>query len=198
MSTTLEFVTNCFNDIYPKKSDNLIKTFDEFIKKHSNATSIVLENAFISFLAKRLRVTRPSLNISFLKNLENLKDIKNKIKILKTVDDNIPGFITENILSMPCNRGYIWMNEKFFGNLPRLIDSNTVLFEPRKGKTFIHVYNGNSHKIYEKLKGEKKQTLIKTETIKTEITETIKTEKNNSSKNTFLLLNDSESESDKE
>ena len=66
---------------------------------------------------------------------------------------------------MPSNRGYIWKNKKYHGR-KNPVDGPEVLFEPRKGKTFIHVYEKSYHKIYEKLKGEKTQKLIKTDYIR--------------------------------
>ncbi len=80
----------------------------------------------------------------------------------------IPGFITKNILTMPNNRGYIWKNKKYHGKKAP-VEGPEVLFEPRRGKTFIHVYEKTQHKIYQKMKGEKTQTLIKTEYIRQKI-----------------------------
>ena len=37
------------------------------------------------------------------------------------------------------------------------------LFEPRKGRTFIHVFENGVKRIFEKLKGQRYQVLVKTE-----------------------------------
>jgi len=76
------------------------------------------------------------------------------------LDKEIPGFITENVLQMPSNRGYIWKDKKYFGKIPTK-NKPVVLFEPRKGKTFIHVFESTETKIFEKLKGQKDQRLLK-------------------------------------
>jgi hypothetical protein len=163
MSTTLEFVIAQFNIIYPKKSTRLKKIFEEFIEFHSESTSEILEAAFLLLLSTRLRVDKPDGDKSFLENLELLKDVKLKLGTVEATVGSVPGFITKNILTMPSNRGYIWMDVKFFGKQKKTRENNTVLFEPRKGKTFIHVSTDSTYKLYEKLKGETKQTLIKTE-----------------------------------
>lgn len=165
MSTTLEFVISQFNIIYPKKSTSLKKIFEEFIEFHSESTAEILEAAFLLLLSTRLRVEEPDGDKSFLENLELLKDVKLKLGTVEATVGSVPGFITKNILTMPSNRGYIWMDVKFFGKQKKTRENNTVLFEPRKGKTFIHVRTDSIYKLYEKLKGEKTQTLIKSEII---------------------------------
>jgi len=163
MSTTLEFVITQFNIIYPKKSTSLKKIFEEFIEFHSESTTEILEAGFLHLLAKRLRVDKPDGDKSFLENLELLKNVKRKLGTVDATFDSVPGFITKNILTMPSNRGYIWMDIEFFGKQKKTRENNIVLFEPRKGKTFIHVRTDSTYKIYVKLKGETTQTLIKKE-----------------------------------
>lgn len=165
MSTTLEFVIAQFNIIYPKKSTRLKKIFEEFIEFHSESTAEILEAAFLLLLSTRLRVEEPDGDKSFLENLELLKDVKRNMGTVEATIGSVPGFITKNILKMPSNRGYIWMDVKFFGKQKKTRENNTVLFEPRKGKTFIHVRTDSIYKLYEKLKGETTQTLIKSEII---------------------------------
>jgi hypothetical protein len=165
MSTTLEFVIAQFNIIYPKKSTSLKKIFEEFIEFHSESAAEILEASFLHLIATRLRVEEPDSDKSFLENLELLKDVKLKLGTVEATVGSVPGFITKNILTMPSNRGYIWMDVKFFGKQKKTRENNTVLFEPRKGKTFIHVRTDSTYKLYEKLKGETTQTLIKSEII---------------------------------
>ena len=162
MSTTLEFIIAQFNIIYPKKSTSLKKIFEEFIEFHSESTAEILEAAFLLLLSTRLRVEEPDGDKSFLENLELLKDVKLKLGTVEATVGSVPGFITKNILTMPSNRGYIWMDVEFFGKQKKTRENNIVLFEPRKGKTFIHVRTDSTYKLYEKLKGKTSQTLIKT------------------------------------
>jgi hypothetical protein len=162
-TTTLEFVITQFNIIYPKKSTSLKKIFEEFIEFHSESAAEILEASFLHLIATRLRVEEPDSDKSFLENLELLKDVKLKLGTVEATVGSVPGFITKNILTMPSNRGYIWMDVKFFGKQKKTRENNTVLFEPRKGKTFIHVRTDSTYKLYEKLKGETTQTMIKSE-----------------------------------
>ena len=212
MSTTLEFVISQFNIIYPKKSTRLKKIFEEFIEFHSESTAEIIEAAFLLLLSTRLRVEEPDGDKSFLENLELLKDVKLKLGTVEATVGSVPGFITKNILTMPSNRGYIWMDVKFFGKQKKTRENNTVLFEPRKGKTFIHVRTDSIYKLYEKLKGEKTQTLIKSEILQPiklpSIRERISyrrqpqpvveletpVEKISEQRNPFLTLDDSDSE----
>jgi hypothetical protein len=165
--TNLEDLKRHFKILYPNCTDKLDKKFQQFLEDHESSLSEVLETDFLAFVTKIMRVDLPQ-SMSFSDSLEKL--LENKEKINHSVDDKklIPGFITKNILNMPSNRGYIWKNKKYRGKKSPL-EGPEVLFEPRKGKTFIHVYEKTQHKIYQKMKGEKTQTLIKTEYIRQKI-----------------------------
>jgi len=162
--TNLEDLKRHFKVLYPTCTDKLDKKFRHFLEKHESSLSEVLETEFLDFIMKIMRVDLPQ-SMSFSESLKKLMETKEKIN--HQVDDKklIPGFITKNILTMPSNRGYIWKNKKYHGKKSQ-VEGPEVLFEPRKGKTFIHVYEKTYHKIYQKMKGEKIQTLIKTEYIK--------------------------------
>ena len=119
-----------------------------------------MKERLIAFVASNLRVDTPKGD--FEQQIQILHDIKTKLKKENGSSRNkeIPGFITENILKMPSNRGYIWKDKKYFGKIPNDIKP-VVLFEPRKGKTFIHVFDVSETRIFEKLKGQKEQRLLK-------------------------------------
>ena len=161
--TTLEDLKRHFKVLYPNCTVKLDKKFQQFLEDHKSSLPEVLETNFLTFVTNIMRVNL-SQSMSFSESLEKL--LENKEKINHQVDDKklIPGFITKNILTMPSNRGYIWKNKKYHGK-KNPVEGPEVLFEPRKGKTFIHVYEKTYYKIYEKMKGEKIQTLIKTEYI---------------------------------
>ena len=165
--TTLEDLKRHFKVLYPNCTVKLDKKFQQFLEDHKSSLPEVLETNFLTFVTNIMRVNL-SQSMSFSESLEKL--LENKEKINHQVDDKklIPGFITKNILTMPSNRGYIWKNKKYHGK-KNPVEGPEVLFEPRKGKTFIHVYEKSYYKIYEKMKGEKIQTLIKTEYIQQKV-----------------------------
>jgi len=165
--TNLEDLKRHFKVLYPNCTVKLDKKFQQFLEDHKSSLSEVLETNFLAFVTNIMRVNL-SQSMSFSESLEKL--LENKEKINHQVDDKklIPGFITKNILTMPSNRGYIWKNKKYHGK-KNPVEGPEVLFEPRKGKTFIHVYEKTYYKIYQKMKGEKIQTLIKTEYIQQKV-----------------------------
>ena len=162
--TNLEDLKRHFKVLYPNGTQKLDKSFHAFLEQNKSSSHEALENNFLVFITKIMRVDLPQ-SVSFSDSLAELRQTKEKIG--HQVDDKklIPGFITKNILDMPSNRGYIWKNKKYHGR-KNPVDGPEVLFEPRKGKTFIHVYEKSYHKVYEKLKGEKTQKLIKTDYIR--------------------------------
>jgi len=60
------------------------------------------------------------------------------------------------------NRGCVKSGALIFkdGKIPST-NKPVVLFEPRKGKTFIHVFDVSETRIFEKLKGQQEQCLLK-------------------------------------
>ena len=146
-------------DFYPRPTNLVNKEIQEFLCLCKTFDGDLKER-LIAFVASNLRVDTPKGD--FEQQIQILHDIKTKLKKENGSSRNkeIPGFITENILKMPSNRGYIWKDTKYFGKIP---DSGkpVVLFEPRKGKTFIHVFDVAETRIFEKLKGHKEQRLLK-------------------------------------
>ncbi len=159
--TNLYDIKKHFKILYPKCTKKLNDSFEYFLDEHQETSSNILEESFLFFITQNMRVDLPQ-SMSFLESITELQRIKKNIT--QQVDNKklIPGFITKNILTMPSNRGYMWKNKKYHGKQSP-VDGPVVLFEPRRGKTFIHVYEKTCHKIYEKMKGEKIQILIKTE-----------------------------------
>ena len=197
-----EYISRHFRKIYPNPPKNLSLAFEKIINSSENSGSEGIEKDYLSFLASNLRVAIPEE--SFSDSLKFFETVKANLKSNTTqINKNIPGFVFKNILTMPKNRGYIWKNQKFFGKMKEILGP-TVLFEPRKGKTYIHVYEDNYHKIFEKLKGERRQILISAKKIitneKKKNIPKVSLEKKAVSEprtiNTFSLLCYSDSESD--
>ena len=172
--TNLEDLKRHFKVLYPNCTVKLDEKFRQFLEDNHSSLPEVLETNFLTFVTKIMRVEL-SQSMSFSDSLEKLLESKEKIN--HKVDDKklIPGFITKNILTMPNNRGYIWKNKKYHGK-KNPVEGPVVLFEPRKGKTFIHVYEKMHHKIYQKMKGGKVQSLVKTEYVQQEVQSLVKTE----------------------
>jgi len=146
-------------DFYPRSTYLVNKEIHEFLCMCKTFDGD-LKKRLISFLSSNLRVDIPEGD--FKQQIQILHDIKTKLKKGNGSSRNkeIPGFITENILKMPSNRGYIWKDTKYFGKIPNT-NKPIVLFEPRKGKTFIHVFDVSETRIFEKLKGQQEQCLLK-------------------------------------
>jgi hypothetical protein len=69
---------------------------------------------------------------------------------------DIPPYITENLKSMPCNKGYIWKNVWYFGEKPHAFDrygkaEPVVMFERQRDTMFIHEITENEHYTYKKV-----------------------------------------------
>ena len=145
---------------YPSPTNLVKDEINAFINSCKIQNPDEWEKLTISFIASNLRVDIPEGN--FDEQLKILYHIK--LNLMKengsSLDKEIPGFIKENVLKMPSNRGYIWKDKKYFGKIPTE-NKPVVLFEPRKGKTFIHVFEATETKIFEKLKGQKEQRLLK-------------------------------------
>ena len=181
---SLQTVRDFFTELYPKPSKKLQANF-EIVCDCDN-----LEDNFLKFLEKVLRVSRDK-DKSFEENLQMFRRVRFELKTTTLKKTTVPGFIITNTLDMPSNRGYIWKNIKYYGKKPPS-EGPVVLFEPRKGKTFIHVWETTHYKVYEKLKGNKYQTLIKTEKIEKE--EPKKTSNITPNKYSALFMDDSDSD----
>ena len=73
--------------------------------------------------------------------------------------NKIPDYMKQNLRDMPMNKGYIWKNILFFGELPK--ESNTlILFEKCKNNILkIHEISYDRHLIYEKNAKNQKQLI---------------------------------------
>lgn len=87
------------------------------------------------------------------------RDVKYAYKHYNKVIDSLPSYIKKNLADMPNNKGYIWRNVHFYGELPE--DSKTrVMFEKKRGGILIiHEHTDSDYKIYEK-EGKNRKKLI--------------------------------------
>ena len=86
------------------------------------------------------------------------KETDRYFKICETV----PEYITENLKSMPFNKGYIWKGAHFYGHKPA--ESNTVImFEKLRGGVLrIHETDNKFYSVYDKVGKNQKKLVSKT------------------------------------
>lgn len=79
------------------------------------------------------------------------------------VVDSFPDYMREKLKNMPHNKGYIWRDVWFLGDLPDDGKGDLVLFE-KKGRDIllIHEYKRNMHTIYEKYQTMQKRMIRQT------------------------------------
>ena len=162
--TILRAVTELRN-FYPSNDSRFTRSVSEFYQKNLLLSDKEIEANVIRFLASQLRQNESTV-VSLVtiddhqEALQKLRNIRERLVTRpKEGDPDVPSFILSNIEDMPANRGYLWKGKTFLGKKQAKVGPK-VLFEPRRKKTLIHVYENGFHKVYEKEKGEKHQTLI--------------------------------------
>ena len=78
------------------------------------------------------------------KNMRNeryiLKQCEKEHDRMMDVASQLPEYISKNLESTPCNKGYRWRGVIFFGKAPYENNGTTVIFEKRPGGTNIQEY----------------------------------------------------------
>jgi len=161
--TVLRAVTELRN-FYTSNDSRFTRSISEFYQKNLSLPDEEIEANVIRFLASQLRQNESTIvGLIAMDHQEALQELLNIRERLVTKpkegDPDVPSFILSNIEGMPANRGYLWKGKTFLGKKQAKVGPK-VLFEPRRKKTLIHVYENGFHKVYEKEKGEKYQTLI--------------------------------------
>ena len=135
-----------------------------FARENVNVSGKDLEARIIRFLANDLHFPfPPQWRGTTLASLRSASKGE-----LSEIDDKIPEFIKDNTKHMASNRGYMWQGKEYLGvlaPLPSYRGTHKVLFEPRSGRTLIHVWTSYSYKLFEKKKGSRYQKLIRTSRI---------------------------------
>lgn len=188
--TTVNSIREKLINFFPNVIESLNNDIEKFANENIKYPEEILNNNMIKFISNVIRVEIPTdldneNSWVFLKKHKNNLIEENIKTINQTTNTDVPDFIFKNIENMASNRGYIWRHIKYFGKKPPLKTEVTVLFEPRKGRTLIHVYEKNKIKLYEKLKGKKYQRLLKV----TNINENNNDNDNEKDNNIFNQLN---------
>lgn len=164
---TVSEIKGKLDKFFPSTSPDIEKTLLDFSRKNVNSSGQELDTKIIEFVASLLEASLP---IGWRQKTYEHTSSLLLGRSLPTHDASkgqkgVPGFILENIKTMPSNKGYMWQRIEYRGQLPPL-SINVVLFEPRRGRTFIHVRTPTYIEIYERVKGQRSQTLLSREEIK--------------------------------
>ena len=133
------------------------------------------KNKFRAEIDKKIRDTKSIDNLykedrnikNFDKNKE--KEIKRYYRYFNKAVDTLPEYISNNLKSMPNNKGYIWRGTVFYGMKPTDSDT-TILFEKKKGGVLlIHEYNPDEEGNYWYTLKEKKNKKARACTIKKDV-----------------------------
>lgn len=91
------------------------------------------------------------------------RDAKYGLKQFHRAIDTMPPYMEKNLKEMPQNKGYVWRDVYFYGQLPRETGQPTIVFEKRgKNLLIIHEYTETYRKTYEK-HGQDKRILVHNE-----------------------------------
>ena len=86
------------------------------------------------------------------------KDLNREYNRFERNSDTLPNYIRKNLSEMPNNKGYIWKNIRFYGELPVQKGQPDILFEKTRGSImYIHEITEKEHKIFEKKGKERKR-----------------------------------------
>lgn len=93
------------------------------------------------------------------KNTE--KDYRFFLKKMQKIEDSLPNYIRRNLKEMPNNKGYIWKDCWFFGELPPEKNQPQIMFEKLFNNVLrIHEYDQTDYKIYEKENNNPKRLIL--------------------------------------
>lgn len=94
------------------------------------------------------------------------KDLQKEYNRFERNANSLPNYMKRNLKEMPNNKGYIWKNIRFYGELPAQKGQPDILFEKTRGNImFIHEITQIEHKIFEK-KGRERKTFHSSTRIK--------------------------------
>jgi hypothetical protein len=86
------------------------------------------------------------------------KNAKRGYNYYLKVVNSFPDYMKKNLENMPNNKGYLWRDVVFYGDLPCEKNRNTVLFEKRKGGLLvIHEWSKTEYKVFHKNKNDRKK-----------------------------------------
>jgi len=162
------------------------KEYKDLLLELNDKLTQVSEGKFDNNFKEKLDIQANLVSKSIEKNKEKYllkkeKEINNKILVKQSYNVNgnnsekymdkelnrfykicnsLPPYIQRNLKEMPNNKGYIFKNVYFYGELPSENNKPTIMFEKKyNDRLLIHETDSNYHTVYEKL-GKNRRTLI--------------------------------------
>ena len=87
--------------------------------------------------------------------------MKRSYNYFRNVCNNLPWYLQKNLNNMPNNKGYIYKDVHFYGELESENNNKITLFEKQKDKLLIHEWINKDYYLYEKKINEKKKLILK-------------------------------------
>ena len=167
--TTVSDIETRIMDFFPIPSPGISRSVREFSRRNVNSSGKELDVNILQFVSRQLLVTLPPGW-----KLRAYEEMSALLRVNKPrgKSNGVPDFILANVLAMPGNRGYMWQGKKYYGKLPAA-SHEIVLFEPRRGRTLIHVWSGSFYKVFERMKGMREQRLVKVKKLPQKVPERV-------------------------
>jgi hypothetical protein len=106
---------------------------------------------------KKMQQVYDSANMEYREEREYTRNADNGYKYYRRVVDSVPKYILDNLKTMPHNKGYIWKDVWFFGDLES--DNNhevITMFQPNGIRnTLIHSITRYAYTIHQKVNNTK-------------------------------------------
>lgn len=90
------------------------------------------------------------------------REMDNSLKYFYKCCESVPEYMSNNLKSMPNNKGYIWRGVLCYGEAPPEEKKPVVIFEKRGNVSTIHEFTEATHTVYEKTGDEQRKLISKT------------------------------------
>lgn len=146
---------------------------DEIDKEHKNnkkrLQNIRKEKAKASAIKKEVNDENKEVSQNYWKGIldesrtyrQKERDIKYGYKYYNKIVDLLPAYMKKNLAYMPNNKGYIWRDLHFYGDLPEQSGPRVMFEKQRGGLLIIHEYTDHEYRRYEKEGKNRKQLVHK-------------------------------------
>ena len=95
------------------------------------------------------------------KNRQTERDSRYALKHFNRAADSLPAYMKRNLSKMPHNKGYIWKDVHFYGELPDIPRQPQLMFEKTRGNILIiHENTEHEYRRYEKTGKERKRLVF--------------------------------------
>ena len=141
------------NDELSKNTQDLRLQEKNAIKKKSDAQ-----------VAKKEKEERgwAKINKENRENRNRGREVRNGYSYFMRTSNKLPNYMKRNLKEMPNNKGYIFRDIQFYGELPTEKGPRVLFEKPNHDTLWIHEWDDTMYRKYEK-KGKEKKRLIKKE-----------------------------------